>query len=223
MSDARLADLRRLVAQGEPGARAQLLQHRLRVGDLDDERVRLAASLWDEDALAILPVGSDRRMFDVTDLEPFGREVVERGCVATVRLLVPCWVAAFPDDDRIPRAVERAEQLVLLPFERRSRSDWVEGLQGAERDAATRLGCRYRSPQALAAVAVDYTLAGVIHDRMGSRVVAGHARESLEKSLRKPEIEARFTVHRALAADLVPWLLHERDPVGERVEAASQV
>jgi hypothetical protein len=138
--------------------------------------------------------------------------------VATVRLLVPCWIDVFPEDDRIPRAVQRAEQLVLVPSGRRRDSDRIEGLAMAEHDAANTLGCMHGSPQALAAVAVDYTLAGIIYDKMGCRVVADHARESLEKSLRKLEIEARFAVHRALAADLVPWLLLERDPLRERVE-----
>lgn len=216
--DARIADLRRRTALNEPGARARLLQERLRKGELARDRVELAAALWDPDAASVVQLAGRRRMLDVTDLVASGREAVERGCVATVRLLVPCWREAFPGDDRIPRAVQVAEQLVLVPPERRSGADDVDRIGDAEHDAARALGCRYTSPQSWAAVAVDDTLAGVIFDKMGCEVVAGCARDALAKHHRRPELDARLMIHQALAADLVPWLLLERDPLRERVE-----
>ncbi|MCO5165389.1 MAG: hypothetical protein M9894_03350 [Planctomycetes bacterium] len=218
--DDRLRGLRRRVGRGEAGARAALLAERLRSGDLAPERVRLAAALWDPDARAVSPV--PQRLHEATALEPYGRAAVERACIATVRLLVPCWVEAFPDDERIPLAVLASERLALMPPEARGWEDGLRHVGMAEHDAARALEAGYQSAQALAAVAVDYTHAGVVHGNMGVEVVAGYALESLTAGPGRTEPDARRLVHEAIAADLVAWVLGEGDPLRERVEAGGR-
>lgn len=53
-SDARLRELERRAAQGEPGAREQLLRERLRAGALSRAQLRLAAAADDAAAAAVL-------------------------------------------------------------------------------------------------------------------------------------------------------------------------
>lgn len=216
MTDQRLRDLKRDAARGDLQAQALLLLERVRVGDLAEERLRLAAYLGDEAArLARSAIGT-AACVDVADLEAYGREVVERACVATVRLLVPYWRGAFPQDLRIPSAVERAEHLILGVV-RREKAASIEGLGSAEHDAARVLPDGLRSGQALAAVAVDYAFAGVLFGNMGVRVVAGHAHRALRLWLAVSEDEAGRRIHDAIAAEVVPWALGVRDPLRERL------
>lgn len=196
-------------------ARARLLQERFRVGDLTVERLELAALLGSGEAHLVLSASSVPNLVDVASLTVHGREVVERGCVATVRLLLPCWRAAFPDDVRVPSAVERAERLIV-GLEGREDAARIDGLGTAEHDAARVLPDRYESAQALAAVAVDYAFAGVLHGGMGVEVVADHSRRALARSLGVAEEEARVMIHDAIASDLVPWALGFGDPLRDR-------
>jgi len=54
MSDQELRELERRVSQGDPGARDALLRHRMRHGDLNEDRVRVAAYLGDEGSRLVL-------------------------------------------------------------------------------------------------------------------------------------------------------------------------
>lgn len=81
--DQRLADLRRRVALAEPGARAQLLAERLRIGDLTRERLELAAYVGDEDARAVAGVIEDEGS---ARLEAWGRDAVLRAGAAALRV-----------------------------------------------------------------------------------------------------------------------------------------
>src|SRR5687768_1848904 len=114
MSDTKLRDLeRRWKETGTAADEAAYLLERVRVGDLTEERLRVAASCGHEAArVAVAAVGL-ANLVDVVDLEVHGREVVERGCVATVRLLLPCWHEVFPTDVRLSSAVDRAERMIL--------------------------------------------------------------------------------------------------------------
>ena len=55
MTDLALRALERQLACGDHAARAQLLAARLRSGDLDKERLQLAAYAGDRDVLTVLP------------------------------------------------------------------------------------------------------------------------------------------------------------------------
>ena len=56
MADVRLRDLERAASTGDPSARAELLNARLRVGTLDRQRVELAAFCGDEAARLVVPL-----------------------------------------------------------------------------------------------------------------------------------------------------------------------
>lgn len=60
MTDQRLRDLERDAAHGDLQARARLLLERVRVGELTEDKLRLAAHLGDEAACAALGTGGQR-------------------------------------------------------------------------------------------------------------------------------------------------------------------
>ena len=86
VTDSRVQELRRRVAQGEPGARVQLLVERLRIGDLNRENLEIAAHCLDDDARTAL--GWDQTDFSITALAALGREVAVRAGIAAARLLL---------------------------------------------------------------------------------------------------------------------------------------
>lgn len=113
MTDARLRSLARDAAQGDPHAHTRLLLERVRVGDLSEERLRLAAYLGDEAASAV--VGPDVPSFGGLDaanavlgLKSYGPAVFVRAAIAAASLLEPiptevvdslqAWLACPCDD-----------------------------------------------------------------------------------------------------------------------------
>lgn len=128
MVDARLRRLERAASQGDVQARVQVLCERLRTGDLDEERVRLAAYLGDPAARLLLgerapelPVIRAREGFElnqrrwITGLRAFGKEWLVRAAVALARSRFDAWATWDETDERPHRAVAAAVAWLECP------------------------------------------------------------------------------------------------------------
>lgn len=188
--DERLQDLRRRVAQGEPGARVALLAERLRTGDLTRERLELAAFVGDEDARRALPAAPvlDAAQWDL--LRPFGLEAVVRSAIAAG------WLAATSDGRRgATDLLNGVQRTLLCPCEaHRTEVRWArEGtLDGWPHLLRVAVGSNVEWDGQTAAAILAL-----------SQLAVG----------RTPDVLA------AIRNEVAPWALGERDLVRERVEA----
>jgi hypothetical protein len=116
VSDAALRGLERQVEAGDVSARARLLAARLRAGELDEQRLRLAAHAGDRDVVVVLP---DTRHTHATSCDwclwPYGKAPSVVAAAAAARLLVPVWERL--GDLSSVRAVVAAEAWVACPCE----------------------------------------------------------------------------------------------------------
>lgn len=116
MADSRLRELERQAAQGGAQARARLLSERVRVGDLDLGRLRLASCLGDEASrLACEEEPPADLAATLEALAGWEREVTVRVLVAGVRRMLPLLEAWFPTEDRPADAVAAAEAWLATP------------------------------------------------------------------------------------------------------------
>lgn len=130
MSDEGLQELKRRWAEtGDPQAEAGYLRELVRAGELDKDRLALAAHLGHPPA-AVAQGGSERPPFTrrlempsdrdalkawAHGLQAWGGETVGRAAIACARFLLPVWHRIEPDDDRPRRAIEASEAYVLCP------------------------------------------------------------------------------------------------------------
>ncbi|MCW8139327.1 MAG: hypothetical protein KIT58_10540 [Planctomycetota bacterium] len=130
MTDQRLRALERDALHGDVEAQARLLLERVRVGDLTEERLRLAAYLGDERARLALgesaPEPPDDIVAWVRGLDALGSEVATR--VALVKEVEPDrtylrgWVLGFAQDRAvITKRAREAYTEHLLPWALASR------------------------------------------------------------------------------------------------------
>ncbi|MCO5172530.1 MAG: hypothetical protein M9894_40050 [Planctomycetes bacterium] len=130
MADTRLRRLERAAAQGDLDARVRLLCERLRSGELDEERVRLAAYLGDPAARLLLgpkapdlPVIRARGGLElnqrrwITGLRAYGKEWLVRAAVAIARARFTAWDRWDEADERPRRALAAAEAWLACPCE----------------------------------------------------------------------------------------------------------
>lgn len=204
--DDRLQDLRRRVAQGEPGARAALLAERVRTGDLARERLELAAHVGDEDARRI--AGPTRSSLDREALSSWPREALVRGLVAAARVAFeafkrepldfprPSWVAPESTFEMIREAIESSERWILDPAG--SHLPVLLLVTDAGRSAWW--------------VMLGPTITNEKHEVASTNAAFG-IRSAAEQA-------GEGVVAAAIRNEVAPWALGERDPVRERVEAA---
>lgn len=92
MTDSALRALERRLACGDHTARAQLLAARLRSGELDLQRLRLAAEAGDPDVATVLPELRHARALGCRwSLYMYGKIPCVVAAAAAARLLVPLW------------------------------------------------------------------------------------------------------------------------------------
>lgn len=217
MTDDRLRALERTWKEtGTVEAEAEFLRERLRAGKVSDDGVRLAAFLGSKAARQALglPAYVAPNELDARELSTYGREAVSRVCIAASWAVLPYWETVVPENSTPRRAIEEAERFVLAPGD--PDEFHVDGTGRAEHFAASDRGLGYESAPALAAVAIDYTHAGVLHGNMGTEVVTGH---SIKATRAGGSSEPSRVIGQAIRADVVPWALGLRDPVAERVAA----
>ncbi len=134
MVDTRLRRLERSASQGDVQARVRVLCERQRTGDLDEERLRLAAYLGDAAARLLLgerapelPVIRARAGLElnqrrwITGLRAYGKPWLVRAAVAIARARFDAWSQWDDADERPRRAVTAALAWVDCPCERHSR------------------------------------------------------------------------------------------------------
>lgn len=213
--DERLRQVARLANPGHGEAELRLLLERRRAGGLTEESLAVAAACGHEAAGALLGSSSPPPRVTCKGLGPHGPEVVARAALACGRALLPIWAQAFPDDHRLVQALAVAEGWLLYPGDDRRRA-LPDGIGEAEHDAARSQAAGYDSAPASCAVAIDYATAGVIHGKLGTEVVDGCAvRAWTASGLTRQAAEGQLAS--AIAAELIPWALGQRDPVRERV------
>lgn len=125
MSDARLRELERLVAQADPGARAALLRERARMGLLDVERLEFAAYCSSVDAMDALGGPSHgaawRTAGMATWMEGLGRWLATpyfaplRAAVAIQRMAVHAWQPPRLPGGQIVGLQDAADRHARLP------------------------------------------------------------------------------------------------------------
>lgn len=148
MTDQRLRGLERDASHGDLHARARLLLERVRVGDLPEERLRLAAYLGDEVATLVLgpaaPTSTLPTEIDTwaRSLAPFGQETSVRAALGVANEFMAAWRARWPDDDRPRLAIRAAESWLRCPC---SEHGLAAAAPAAEaRNAATAVAGRWR-------------------------------------------------------------------------------
>lgn len=99
VTDQRLRDLERDAGKGDLEARARLLQERVRVGDLTEERLRLAAYLGDE--VACLALGHALRLLVAMDAEWFRGLIPWSPALAVWALAEACSVERRPECEQL--------------------------------------------------------------------------------------------------------------------------
>jgi hypothetical protein len=226
MSDDRLRELERRWRQtGALGDRAAYLRERARSGQLEPERLRLAAFLGSEVAATALSeessaLGSAGEM----DLDSWVTEVAAYGVVALKRLAI---AAANHVGHRLtssgvpPRAVEAAEEQLLCPCD----AHRAEALHQAD-EVANLSDVPMRTPGFMAAAA----------EHAARAAAAESAAEVLKAALLTSRAaqtgfgvfptltgvvslsDSDEPVRAGIRPELLAWALDEADPVRERVQ-----
>lgn len=120
MTDQRLRDLERDAARGDLHAQARLLLERVRVGDLAEDQLLLAAYLGDAPAQAALASATTSTLPDDIDtwarsLKPFGQETSVRAALGVAGEFMTAWRMRRPSDDRPVRAIQAAVAWLHCP------------------------------------------------------------------------------------------------------------
>lgn len=233
MTDARLRELERHFKEsGSAEDEAAWLRERLRTGDLDPQRLELAARIGHRAAKRVEPSYEGpppiprplRSKIDFArswaePLEEAAVEVRRRATLATARASLQQLVAFNPADPRPSRAFEAAERALLCPCPEHHAAVLAASQDHMERpsshpDAPSVTAKRARQ---LYSAWRDVLCAGffVIGNSDGPHVVSssvlfcqqglGGGREGMQRALD------------AVVDELIPWLLGYRDPVAERV------
>ncbi|MCO5167628.1 MAG: hypothetical protein M9894_14870 [Planctomycetes bacterium] len=199
--DDRLQDLRRRVAQGEPGARVALLAERVRTGDITRERLELAAYVGDDDARQLcagMVLDSSAALTDwYAGMLRFGPEAAVRSGLALLAL------AREPAGEGTSAALALLERWALCPCADHAESARVSvwtGPRDPDDDGDTRLVCVL-----------------MLAEDAGRRPSARYV--TLEWA-RNRQGATDDDVRAAIRNEVAPWALGERDPVRERVDAA---
>lgn len=221
MSDDRLRELeRRWRETGALGDRAAYLQERARCGDLEPERLRLAAFLGAEVGGAEPeppPVAEDLDLAAwIGALAAYGVVTLRRAAIAAAD-----HSARQASSSGMPmRAVLAAEELLLCPCD----SHRAEARRHA---AATRdlPDAPMRMSSDLAGAAEQAALAALSEDAREVLAAARSAARAGRVALSSfpalfgdPKQEAASGLRAAITRELLPWALDEGDPVRERVE-----
>ncbi|MBX3472733.1 MAG: hypothetical protein KF878_38260 [Planctomycetes bacterium] len=134
MADTRLRRLERAASQGDLDARVRLLCERLRAGELDEERARLAAYLGDPAARLLLGARApelplirargghelNQRRW-ITGLRAYGKPWLVRAAVALAEARFTAWDRWDEADERPRRALAAAEDWLRCPCEAHAR------------------------------------------------------------------------------------------------------
>lgn len=199
MGDDRRRELERSAAQGDLAARAGLLRERVRVGELREERLSLAAYLEDEASLAALggpPLVGAADLEDwVGGLAPWGTEAVLRAAVAAARSALPAWESRPEAELQRPReaprrAIDAAAEWLRCPC--------ADHAADAERAALVIAWPGQPAP----VVAATWAALSVSHGRRGQEgETAQRAVRAARQAVGAPALRAQ------IRADLVAWAL----------------
>lgn len=150
MTDTHLRQLERAANQGDVEARARLLCERVRMGDLSEDRVRLAAYLGDPGArlhlgeqAPELPAIRARAGLElnqrrwVTGLRAYGKEWLVRAAAAVAVSRLEAWSRWDETDDRPRRALAAARAWIRCPCDAHARA--ADGAHDAALGAAQAL------------------------------------------------------------------------------------
>lgn len=229
MTDRQLRQLEREAASGDVEAKAKLLLGRVRIGDLTEERLRLAAHLGDEaswDALAGNVSGAEDLEEWVWALHEFGAIPLVRGLLAAARQARPPWY--LKENPRIAAV----ESWAVCPCENHADQAYTQARSSAPSFRARGFGMSGGVTRflALAPAAMEEGETGREYRRhlatslLGSVLRAASGVPTDENWHR--QLKGRTTpecIRGAIRDELVPWVLGERDPVKERVEARERL
>lgn len=131
MADERLRRIEREAQSGDIDAQARLLRERVRVGELNLERVRLAAHCGHsvaglalgERALTVPSPATGEEFFSWTGtLALWGAEALVRAAIAAARCVLPIFEDQYPLNTSIRRAVIHCENWLACPCEKHTRA-----------------------------------------------------------------------------------------------------
>jgi hypothetical protein len=172
--DEHLRELQRY-AEADLAARSQLLRARLRRGELNPERVALAAYLGDEAATACAAAkpAPGPLLEWVTGLARWGPEALLRAGVAAARSALEAWADYAPDDERLSQALGVVERWLLDPAAV-PLADLIDAEESTEAAAqeALRWGTKTSTVAHDAAMAVAYVFQAIT---TGDPDAEGHA------------------------------------------------
>jgi hypothetical protein len=236
MADQDLRRAERDAAQGDVEARARLLAARLRQGEADADRLRLAALLGDEAAAAAVETEGD--LYEA--LLACGKQAAVRLALASARLVLPLWFRLHPEleaegPDPL-RWLDAAAEFARCPCEEHATADaifhsarppnlYTENPPIDERPLGPSL--EYAADAAaqaafLAAVSASPRAPeGVKTGLPVGKIAAHYASSALKLSRRAAqealggagEARARGLLREAARIEVVPWLLGEDDPL----------
>ncbi len=134
MSDEKLRELeRRFKETGSVEDEAVWLKERVRVGDLTQERLELAAALGAVSAALAMDEPRQEPPEDRAALMSILREsgdgALARGAIAVARAVLPAWISAWPEDDRPVKAIEAAEAWLDCPCDKHAEESRVAGTE----------------------------------------------------------------------------------------------
>ncbi|MBX3472327.1 MAG: hypothetical protein KF878_36210 [Planctomycetes bacterium] len=220
--DERRRDRERAAAQGDLAAAVEALRHRLRAGELPEERLELLVFLGDEVAAAALgrvvdpwPTDEQERRTRARDLARWGTECLGRAGAALARAGL-----SLNGDERVRAAADAIDLWVSCPCDEHVKRAEDAGADGAERAADEATGDGAVS----GADCVALVASGVSRQMSIWTRVHGHSQDRRDgwtaadlsramESLRHAGLEPV----EVLLADLRPWVLGTGDPVRARV------
>jgi hypothetical protein len=190
---------------------------RVRVGDLEQSMLELAAYLGHEGNRAALGSKAPDMVKSFEDLSSFGPTVLIRAAVVAADLVQPLW-RGLTDDDPAP-AIQAARAWLACPCD--EHADRALRHSGATASRPVNLSPGYSAARASSAAGCQAA---------GSAWAASRGKEERVASLALGSVRAASTALSAwddgverlwagVAAELIPWALGYRDAVRERVEA----
>jgi hypothetical protein len=210
MADDRLREVEREAAWGDPAGRARLLVERVRAGQLEHERLRLAA--WLGDRAACLATGEaggpgaaasgsqtrrGRRDAWTRALAAWGKEAIVRAAYVVARDELRHWRRHYRDDASLPGVLDAVAAWIGCPCDPCARAVGRAVEAGALPEGKDNRSGRAKWHVVQAALAARAP---------GDEAATAHALEVMGES---PAGQVRDAIRRAL----VPWALgHEPDP-----------
>jgi len=206
VSDADLREMeRRFRETGSVEDEAAWLLERVRAGELEQNRLDLAACLGHEASGGGAPASEDapNHLEMLKALRLAGTETVARAAVGAARRVLHYWTEAYPTDTRPESAIEAAENWILCQCQTH-----LDRAEQAALDVPRMVGSGGAALRPGWAARTAFYTALIGAGRAGEAVS-----EALETGLSSEE------VCQVVGRELIPWALGYSDPVRERVEA----